>query len=86
MTIRDVLKSTQALSAASIQDIIEALNYIKIDEITEAVVIPGNGQQTVIVKDAQGRPYYIGLGIFGFVDVITKDTPRGEIVFMPVDG
>lgn len=85
MLIKEVLGKIDNLSAESISSIMDALETLKIDELSVAQAFPGRVGQTIEVKEITGRKYYLGLSIYGFVEIVRRDSPTGEIVYIPLD-
>ena len=73
------------MSTESIASIIDALEKLKVDELSEAQAFPGKAGETIEVQDAFGHKYYIGLSEYGFVEIVRSESPTGKIVYMPLD-
>lgn len=85
MPSKEVLEKIDDLSAGNISSIKEALEILKIDELSAAQVFPGRDGKTIEVQDVSGHKYYIGLSGYGFVEIIRSGLPTGKIVYMPMD-
>ena len=44
-------------------------------------------KQGVVLKatDTEGTVYYLGFGGSGYLEIIRKDSPDGEILYAPID-
>ena len=73
------------MSTESIASIIDTLEKLKVDELSEAQAFPGKAGKTIEVQDASGHKYYIGLSEYGFVEIVRSESPTGKIVYMPLD-
>lgn len=85
MPIKEVLTKIEGLSIESVSSIIEALEKMKIDELSGAQAFPGKVGKTIEVQDAFEHKYYIGLSEYGFVEIVRSESPMGKIVYMPLD-
>lgn len=85
MLNKEVLGRINGLSAETISSIIDALEKLKIEELSVAQAFPGRAGKTIEVQDAAGHKFYIGLSEYGFVEIIRNESPTGKIVYMPMD-
>ena len=85
MTGKEVLQSTGALSEDSIIDILEVLGFVGAGEPVSAAVFPNEYCMNVLIRDPDGREYCVGLGAYGFVEIVREGSPSGRILYMPKD-
>ncbi len=80
MNNQEVLKTIHTLEQHSIMDIQDTLAELEFGNIIEAKELPAEFGQIVYVKNEEGREFYIGLGGFGFVEIIREGSLDGKIV------
>ena len=85
MLSKEVLSKIDDLSTESISSIVDALEKLKIDELSKAQSFPGRVGKTIEVQDISEHKYYVGLSEYGFVEIIRSESPTGEIVYIPLD-
>ena len=85
MLSKEVLEKIDDLSTESVSSIMDALEKLKIDELSTAQAFPGRVGKTIEVQDVSEHKYYIGLSEYGFVEIIRSESPTGKIVYMPLD-
>lgn len=85
MASKEILTKIASLSAESISNILDVLEWLKISELSEAQAFPGRGGQTIEIKDLSEHKYYLGLSEYGFVEIVRSDSPTGRIIYIPID-
>ena len=85
MLIDEAIKKIDTLSQESVANIMDVLEYLKIDGLSDAQVLPGTSGKVIEVTNNFGKKYFFGLSIFGFVEIVRSDSITGEIVYAPLD-
>lgn len=73
------------LDLDSAQGAIEALNDLNISSVKEAEQVSNNSGVILKIIDAKNDIYYLGFGSFGYLEIVRKDSPDGEIIYAPVE-
>lgn len=80
-----LIMSAGNLDLDSAQGAIEALNDLNISSVKEAEQVSNNSGVILKIIDAKNDIYYLGFGSFGYLEIVRKDSPDGEIIYAPVE-
>ena len=81
----ELIKDAGNLSQDSAQGAVETLYDVGAERVETAELV--SEKQGVILKatDIEGTVYYLGFGGSGYLEIIRKDSPDGEILYTPID-
>lgn len=81
----ELIKDAGNLSQDSAQGAVETLYDVGSERVETAELV--SEKQGVILKatDIEGTVYYLGFGGSGYLEIIRKDSPDGEILYAPID-
>lgn len=79
----EILWKVGTLKPETILNILEVADFLGIGEFESATATWGSFSQTVIVTCISGQKYLFGLGSYGFVEIVRKDSTDGDIIFVP---
>lgn len=80
-----LIMSAGNLDLDSAQGAIEALNDLNISSVKEAEQVSNNSGVILKIIDAKNDIYYLGFGSFGYLEIVRKDSPDGEIIYAPME-
>jgi len=83
--MREKLLKLDGLLEESIDEIIEVLNKLECQEIVDAKILPSKIGTTIEINGANDKTFFIGLGEYGYVEIVRGDSIDGSIVYMPLD-
>ena len=67
----------------------ESCKICNISEISQvkrlAKISPNNEGEAIEITDNTGEKYYIGIGAYGFIEIIRKHSIDGKIIFVPIE-
>lgn len=81
----ELIKDAGNLSQDSAQGAVETLYESGAAEVTTAELVSENHGVTLKVTDMNGEVYYLGFGGAGYLEMIRKDSPDGEILYASID-
>ncbi len=81
----ELIKDAGNLSRDSAQCAVETLYNVGAERVKTAELV--SEKQGVVLKatDTEGTVYYLGFGGSGYLEMIRKDSPDGEILYAPID-
>ena len=85
MTDKELFGNVKDLREDSIYDIMEVLEKIGAVDITRVKSLTCSTGKILYVRDRMGKEYYIGLGYFGFVEIVREGAFDGKIVYVAMD-
>lgn len=65
------------------QGAVEVLAELGILELSEEELVSNKRCTVIRVIDSEGNAYYLGFGGLGYLEIIRKDSPDGEILYAP---
>lgn len=81
----ELIMSAGNLDLDSAQGAMETLNDLNISSIQEAEQVSNNSSVVLKIIDAKNDIYYLGFGSFGYLELVRKDSPDGEIIYAPME-
>ena len=85
MTDKELFLNVKDLREDSVYDIMEVLEKIGAADLTRVKSLTCSTGKILYVKDQMGKEYYIGLGYFGFVEIVREGAFDGKIVYVARD-
>lgn len=67
------------------QGLADELDRLGASGITEVRIIPCNYGRQAVLTDAAGDTYFVVLGGLGYLELIRRDSPDGEVLYAAVD-
>ena len=80
-----LIMSAGNLDLDSAQGAMETLNDLNISSIQEAEQVSNNSSVVLKIIDAKNYIYYLEFGSFGYLELVRKDSPDGEIIYAPME-
>lgn len=81
---REKFNNIPNLHKGVIDEIIDELKKLGVDVINTVTEINSTLGRTLLVT-TNSQVYYIGLNIYGFLEIIREDSTTGKIVYVPID-
>ena len=81
----ELIKDAENLSQDSAQGAVETLYDVGAEGVETVELVSENHGVTLKVTDVNGKVYYLGFGGAGYLEMIRKDAPDGEILYAPID-
>lgn len=81
----EVFSKIENLSMDTIDEIMEELDSLGVTDIREVEQLPSNVGTTIHIITNIGKHYYLGVGEYGFLEIIREDSMTGKIVFVPIE-
>jgi len=85
ITNQKLLESVEGLKTKTISGIIRMTERVGLGTFDEATVVPDEFGYFVRVRNEEGTLFYFSIDEDGFVVMVQSDSPRGRILFMPID-
>ncbi|MBR0208940.1 MAG: hypothetical protein IJQ43_08585 [Oscillospiraceae bacterium] len=73
------------LDRDSAEGSVELLGELGVGELKKAEKLESRFGTTLRVTDRDGRVFYLGYGGLGYLEIVRKDAPDGEILYAPED-
>lgn len=81
----EIFSKIESLSMDTIDEIIEELESLGVKGICDVEQLPSNVGTTIHIITNIGKDYYLGIGEYGFLEIIREDSMTGKIVFVPIE-
>ena len=64
----------------------EICNIAEIKQVKRlAKISPNSEGEAIEITDNTGEKYYIGIGAYGFIEIIREHSIDGKIIFVPIE-
>ena len=81
----ELIKDAGNLRQDSAQGAVETLYDVGAERVETVELVSENHGVTLKVTDVNGKVYYLGFGGAGYLEMIRKNSPDGEILYAPID-
>ena len=77
----DLLIKSGGIKSDSAQGTVDTLNELGISDIISVEKLPSERGINLRITDSRGRLFCLGYGKFGYLEIVSKDEPDGEILY-----
>ena len=80
-----LLREAGQLDTDSAQGAMETLVELGIASIKEAELVSNDVGAVLQIVDTEDNMYYLGFGGLGYLEIVRRDSPDGEIIYAPME-